>query len=187
MMKNLFAVFTSSEATFQGKEEGESVVMIVRRHLFSLSGPATLVFLAALVPILVKLAFSGEISARDWGAPYLFLASLWYAALWLASFYFLTLYALNTVIITDRRIIENEQVGFFDRKVSELHLYRVQDVSVRINGAVPTFLSFGAVLVQTASAEREFIFEAIPHPERVKDAIMRLIARKSGSVNNSVG
>jgi hypothetical protein len=178
MIKRLFAIFASSEATFQGKEAGEHVVMILRRHVFSMGGAAVLVFLAALVPILVRLAFADGIAERGWGALYLFLASLWYAGLWLLSFYFLTLYALNTVIITDRRIIENEQLGFFDRKVSELHLYRIQDVSTRIEGAIPTFFSFGAVSVQTASAEREFIFEEIPHPERVKDAVMRLIATK---------
>lgn len=177
-MKNLFAVFTSSEATFQGKEAGENVVMILRQHLFTLTYPLILIFLAALVPILMKFAFTTEIAARSWGTAFIFLASLWYAALWLLSFYFLTMYALNTVIITDRRIIENEQLGLFNRKVSELHLYRIQDVSVRIEGAIPTFLSFGDTVVQTAASEREFIFHQIPHPERVKDAIMRLVAPK---------
>lgn len=187
MIKRLFAIFTSSEATFQGKEANENVIMILRQHLFTMSGPVILIFLAALVPILAKLAFSAEISVNGWDSPFLFFASLWYAVLWLASFYFLTLFALNTVIITDRRIIENEQLGFFNRKVSELHLYRIQDVSAHVVGPLQTFLSFGDVMVQTASAEREFIFQQIPHPERVKDAIMRLIGDKSRSVNNPVG
>jgi hypothetical protein len=187
MIKRLFSVFTSSEATFQGKEAGESVVMILRQHLFTLTSPVILIFLAALVPILLRLAFAAKIGLHDWGTAFVCLASLWYAALWLLAFYFLTLYALNTVIITDRRIIENEQLGLFNRKVSELHLYRVQDVSARIEGAMQTFLNFGDVMVQTAASEREFIFHQVGHPERVKDTIMRLIAVRptpTPSVNN---
>ena len=177
-MKRFYSLFTDSECTFQGKEVGENVVMIIRQHLFTVTYSLTLILLAALVPIFIKLAFSTQISSHGFDTLFLFLASLWYAFLWLVGFYFLTLYALNTVVITDRRIIENEQLGLFNRKVSELHLYRIQDVSVRVDGVIPTFLSFGDVMVQTAASEREFIFHQIGHPERVKDAIMRLMAVK---------
>jgi uncharacterized membrane protein YdbT with pleckstrin-like domain len=174
--KRLFSLFTESELSFQGKEQGESVVMILRQHIFTIIRPLSLVFLAALVPILVRLAFAEEIAAAGGSGAFLFLASAWYALLWLLAFYLLTMYALNTVIITDRRIVENEQLGLFNRKVSELHLYRVQDVSVRVEGAIPTFLSYGDVMVQTASSEPEFVFRRVPHPERVKDAVMRSVA-----------
>lgn len=181
MIKRLFTIFAESELSFQGKEAGENVVMILRAHIFHVSTQVGLVFLAALVPILVKLAFSTEIAAAGWENALFFLISLWYALLWLIAFYFLTMYALNTIIITDKRIVENEQLGLFNRKVSELHLFRVQDVSAKVGGFVQTFLSFGDVIVQTAAADKEFIFEQIPHPERVKDTIMRLVVTTKDS------
>jgi hypothetical protein len=182
-MRNPLAIFTESELSFQGKEAGEQVVMILRQHLFTVVSPLSLIFLAALVPIFTKLAFGQTIADQGWGSLFFFLASVWYAVLWLLGFFFLTMYALNTVIITDRRIIENEQLGLFNRKVSELHLFRIQDVSARVGGFIETFLTFGDVVVQTAASEREFIFHKIPHPERVKDAIMRLMVAKRESTS----
>ena len=185
MIKKFIELFTASKQGFHGQETDERVILILRQHLFTIIYPIALVFLATLVPLLVKLAFGTEIHLRGLGELFLFATSLWYALLWLISFYFLTIYSLNTIIITNKRIIENEQVGFFDRKVSELHLYRIQDVSVHTEGAIQTILSFGNVIVQTAASEREFMFEKIPHPERVKDAIMQAVGTHRSHLNLS--
>jgi uncharacterized membrane protein YdbT with pleckstrin-like domain len=89
------------------------------------------------------------------------------------------------VIITDRRIIENEQHGFFNRKISELHAYRVQDVSVHTNGIVETMLHFGDIVVQTAASEKQFVFHKIPNPEEVKDSIMKIVSTHQSKVRLS--
>lgn len=85
------------------------------------------------------------------------------------------MYMLDVWIVTDRRIIDSTQHGFFNRTVSELHLTRVQDISVHTVGVIPTLLHFGDLQVQTAGTEEKFNFLQIPNPLAVKDAIMAVV------------
>jgi uncharacterized membrane protein YdbT with pleckstrin-like domain len=114
-----------------------------------------------------------------WFDLFLFISSLWYLGFWLLIFYMLAIYTLNTVIITDHRIIESDQRGLFDRKISELHNHRIQDVSTHTNGLIETLLCFGDVTVQTAASEKQFVFRQIPEPETAKDIIMQIAATKN--------
>lgn len=173
MIKKLLSIFKESGDSFQGQEAGEKVVLILRRHYFTIIYPLSFILVLALAPLAIQATFEAEIAEKNLGSFLSLASALWYLFLWTTAFYIITLYALNIVIVTDRRIIENEQHAFFHRKVSELHLYRVQDISVRTHGLVETLFAFGDLAVQSAASEREFIFHRIPHPERVKDAIMK--------------
>lgn len=173
MIEKLISLFQESAQSFEGQEAGETVLLIIRKHPITVLIPLFFVFLFLFVPPAVWLRFGNVLNEAGLRGFFCFLGSLWYLILWLLSFYLLTFYVLNTVIITDKRIIEREQHHFFKRKTSELHAYRVQDVSVHINGLIETIFSFGDIVVQTAASEREFIFHQIAHPEKVKDVIMR--------------
>ena len=175
MIRKFFALFQESEESFEGQEPGEKVVLILRQHPFTVLLPLSFLLFLAIMPVATWLALAPQIEAAKLMDLFFFISSLWYLLLWLISFFLLTFFCLNTVIITDRRIIENEQHHFFNRKVSELHTYRVQDVSVHVDGIIETILHFGELAVQTAGAEREFTFTKIPHPELVKDAIMKTV------------
>jgi uncharacterized membrane protein YdbT with pleckstrin-like domain len=130
------------------------------------------------VPIVALTIFSSYIIRLGLLSLILFISSLFYLILWLAVFRFLTMYTLNTFMITDRRIIDRDQCGFFNQKVSELHADRIQDVTAHTQGIFETALHFGNIVIQTAAFEREFIFHQIPEPEKVKDAIMQIITSK---------
>jgi len=83
-------------------------------------------------------------------------------------------YYLNVYIITDQRLVDISQEGFFNRKISELHLRQVQDVNAQVKGIVATFLHFGDVDVQTAGEREDFIFTTIPNPYTVAKQIINL-------------
>ena len=55
------------------------------------------------------------------------------------------LYFLNTVIVTNQRIIENKQEGFFEYRTNEMELTKIQDISIKISGSLATFLDFGDI------------------------------------------
>jgi hypothetical protein len=76
--------------------------------------------------------------------------------------------------VTDRRIVNIEQKGFFSRVVSELELENIQDITTDVRGIIPTFLNYGNLHVQTAAEQERFIFRNIPDPYDVKDIIMNL-------------
>lgn len=182
MIDKLLNIFTESTLSFEGQQDGEIVVMILRRHRFTILAPLSFLSLAALFPPVLSEAFSEQFKALGVTEIFWFAASLWYLFLWLSIFYFITMYLLNTVIVTDRRIIESEQHGFFNRKISELHAYRVQDVSVHTHGFIETLLKFGDIVVQTAASEKQFVFHKIPNPEIVKDKIMEVVTAHQSKV-----
>jgi hypothetical protein len=83
-------------------------------------------------------------------------------------------YYLDVYIITDERIVDIKQTGFFRREISELHLREVQDVSARVKGFFPTFFHYGDIFIQTAGERENFIFYSVPHPYRVSKKIADL-------------
>jgi uncharacterized membrane protein YdbT with pleckstrin-like domain len=173
-MNSFFSIFTKSTNSFDGEENGEKVVLLLRRHPFFIL--ARLVFFAFLIllPMIVGALFSSFLYSNNILSFFFFASSLWYLFVWSGIFYSLTMYTLDVWIITDRRIIDSTQHGFFNRTISELHLTRIQDISVQTEGVVQTFLKFGNLQVQTAGSEERFKFSQIPNPEKVKDEIMKL-------------
>lgn len=76
--------------------------------------------------------------------------------------------------ITDKRIISREQKGLFNRVVSELELYRVQDVSVEQKGFFATTLNYGDLYIQSAGEQERFVFKNVGEPIKISRIIQRL-------------
>jgi uncharacterized membrane protein YdbT with pleckstrin-like domain len=172
--KSFFSIFTESNDSFEGEENGEKVILLLRRHPFFILSRLTIFVILILIPIAIGISFSNFLSLHKILGLFFFASSVWYLFIWSAIFYSLTMYTLDTWIVTDRRIIDSTQNGFFNRTVSELHLTRIQDISVQTKGVIQTFLKFGDLQVQTAGTEDRFKFSQIPDPGKVKDEIMKL-------------
>ena len=106
-----------------------------------------------------------------------FLSGLYSLLVWYFLFKNLADFYLDAWIVTDHRILEIHQLGLFKRDVSELRLSKIQDITIKMEGLLPTFFNYGTVVVQTAGVIPEFKFEQIPNPERVKDEIIKLYDR----------
>lgn len=83
-------------------------------------------------------------------------------------------YYLDVYIVTNERIVSIEQNGFFKRKISELHLHQIQDVSAQVLGAFATLLHYGDIHIQTAGERENFVFRSIPNPYRISKIIIEL-------------
>lgn len=173
-MKPFFAIFSESHNSFEGEENGEKVVLLLRRHPFFVLTRMAFFLLLLLVPVIAGAALSSFIYVNNLLSAFLFVSSAWYLLVWSGIFYALTMYTLDVWIVTNHRIIDSTQNGFFSRTVSELHLSRIQDISVQTKGVIQTFANFGDLQVQTAGAEEKFKFSQIPNPIKVKDEIMKL-------------
>lgn len=149
--------------------------MLLRRHSFVILIRLAFLFIMFLFPVVLGFMFFSYLESNGLVPIYLFLLSVWSALLWQVAFYAITMHLLDVWIVTDRRIIDSIQRGFFARTISELHISRVQDISVNISGPIATFLHFGDLQVQTAGADEKFKFEQIHNPEKVKDEIMKVV------------
>ncbi len=78
----------------------------------------------------------------------------------------------NTVfVITDRRIVDIEQKGLFDRVVSEVPFSLVDDVTYRVKGIFPTIFRFGLLVVRTTGNAADLEFRRATSPARLHDLI----------------
>ncbi|MEI6042154.1 MAG: PH domain-containing protein [bacterium] len=160
---------------FEGKEDEEDVILVLHRHWYTLSGQIYIVAILATLPFIALVALSKPIVEYNLISVFSFLWIVYYLLLWFRLFYVICMYVLDNWIVTTKRIVDSLQNGFFHRSVAELQLSKIQDVSYKVNGIMPTFFNYGTVEIQTAGKEVKFLFQNVPNPQRIKDIIMELI------------
>lgn len=74
------------------------------------------------------------------------------------------IYRQNRLIVTDRNITQILQYGLFNRKVSQLNMVNVEDVTVHQSGIFPTMLGYGELVIETAGEQANFHFTYCPKP-----------------------
>lgn len=173
----MFNFLKNTSYTFEGKKEQETVVLFLHRHWYTLVGKTSILLIMSLFPILVLLVLGQVILANNLIPLFTFLWAAYIMALWFYLFYTLTMYTLDYWIITNERIVNNIQQGFFNRRISEVSIHMVQDVSVKLAGMIPTMLNYGLVEIQTAAEIAHFKLEQVPMPQVVKDKIMEIVEK----------
>jgi len=173
MIKKLLSLFSISHHTFEGKKSYENVVALLYRHWFVFVSKLLVYAFLLLLPFVVWIFIDPYLNNFGLDDVFLFLIGVYVFIWWLSLFYALTMYFLDTWIVTDHRVLDNKQHGFFNRSISELHLSRIQDISVKVSGFIATFLDFGNLEIQTAGTEPKFFFKDIPHPNKIRDEIMK--------------
>ena len=164
---------------FPSQREGEKVIMMLRRHWVIIWRYLSMLILFNIIPVLV---FAFLFLFLGWtvvpGTPlYLMLVfgiSLYYLMIWLHYFHEFVDFHLDIWIVTDQRIINIEQIGLFNRVISELNILKVQDVTSELKGKVQTMLNYGNVYIQTAGTTQRFQFEQVKDPEEIARIIIRV-------------
>lgn len=101
-------------------------------------------------------------------------AALYYLSIGLFFYTFFVTFYLDLLIITNDRLLHIEQHSLFSRTISELDLYKIQDVTSEVYGFIPSLFSYGTLQIQTAGAQEKFILDHIPHPESLRQTILDL-------------
>ncbi|MEK7184719.1 MAG: PH domain-containing protein [Patescibacteria group bacterium] len=174
----IFSIFNETNNTFEGKEYDENVLLLVRRHPFYILLKLAFVAFLFICPLIFISIYSAVLSGYDMLIFSVFVYMMWCLVLWQIIFYSITMYVLDVWIVTDKRVIDSTQHGFFNRTVAELHVARIQDISVNITGFFQTLFKFGDLEIQTAGTENKFDFLQIPYPNEVKNQIMSHISDK---------
>lgn len=148
--------------------QNENLVKIVRKHVMFLlpvffTWPLIIIVLV-LVRHLAHFDFFGY-----WPLVFAFAVLL----VLLIVMYRFFIWRMDAMIITDQRVVENEQRGFFSKTVTEL-LYRdILEISYTKEGMTSSLYNFGDIKIRTA-AENEIVFEKIPGPAEVVEIINRI-------------
>lgn len=155
----------------------EKILVVARHHWFiflrDLIGVLLLFFIPFFaVPLLQPFldAGGGPVTIPDgWGV---FFASFWALMLWQVFFARWTDVYFDIWIVTNWRIIDIDQKGFFKRNIATLlNLDHIEDVTTDIGSVFGTLLEYGDIQVQTAAAKDEFAFKEAGNPRHVEKII----------------
>lgn len=167
-------------------EPGEHVVQQARKHWF--------LFAVGLLPFailfIIPFALPGLLRFAAPLAPYASLLDIsnplmraalgvWLLMVWTGAWSAFTRYFLNVWVLTNQRIVDVKQCGYFNREVSSVLLNRVQDVTTDVEGVLPSLLGIGDINVQSAGAVDEFHMNGIPRPEQMRDLILKYVSTEA--------
>ena len=124
---------------------------------------------------MISTYYSGLLEADAGRAVVYLILSVLLLSGWLQFFNQFIDYYLDVSVITNTRIVDVEQTGLFGRTISELDLYKVQDVTSEVKGFWRSLFQYGFVYVQTAGETQRFVFENIPNAHAVRKQILELV------------
>ncbi len=156
----------------------ERILYQIRRHTITVVPPLIGFFILLLVPFalgwFIHAAYPMLLQNEIAYALLLLAASVYLLLIVVFAYtYFVTFY-LNLLILTNDRLLYIEQQGLFSRIISELDLYRIQDITSEMEGVFASVFHYGTLLLQTAGKMEEFNIKNVPQPENLRKIILDL-------------
>ncbi len=156
----------------------EKVVHKIRRHPLTFIPIALLFIILLLVPVVLYWVIASifpNLLTGPLSYPLLvLLSSVYFLSMYLLFFVRFIDYYLDLWIITNDRIVDIEQHNLFSRSVTELDLFRIQDVTAEMHGFFATIFNYGDVLVKTASSNTHIVFYNVAAPNRIREQLIQL-------------
>lgn len=154
-------------------DSDEQLVCEIRKHPFGLfliylSGgfvTISLFILLVALPFLVNDSQFGADFSFDRLRPMIVLAGFIFCVITiLITLVGAYLYRANVVLVTSEKIAQVLYRTIFDRKISQLSIGDVQDVTVTQNGILARYFNFGTLVIETAGEQQNYTFTYAPAP-----------------------
>lgn len=162
-------------------DESEQMLMDVRKHpfglfLLELTG-FFITFVVTIVPIFLALNVTtlgvSSQSSNDGVSSLLTVVGLLFGLLALAGTFITSiLYKNNVIYITNEKIAQLRYLSLFNRKISQLSIGDVQDVSVQQRGIFAHWFNYGTLVIETAGEQQNYLFSYVPRPYEVSQVIV---------------
>ena len=152
---------------FENQRPDEEIIFVRRRHPWVLLRAALIMLLLAVIVL---------ISFLIWGASLPSVIILIAVGLF-ALFYTLGRWFVfnnDIYILSNQRIINIDQSGFFTRRVSEAELENIQNVTYEIKGPIRSFLNFGEIIISTAGNAPGLTLKNVENPHFIQEKIVAL-------------
>ena len=164
-----------TEKAFEGQRDDEKLLFVFRRHIIAMRKGFYLLLIPFVVTAIPPLIWQSNIE--------LFLLPLGGLLLGLILFsYHLTMWYFTVYIVTDQRIRQITQKGFFGKDVVELRLSKIQNISYTIPGFTGEIFGFGTIVIQTYVGD--LVIHKVEHPEKIynqlQDAVQNAITTEGG-------
>lgn len=153
-----------NKVRFANKDPEEEIILLLRKHPFTNIKWIFIAFLMILAPAFLsvmpffeKIPLSYQIVTMI----------IWYMITTAFIFEEFLSWFFNVNIVTDERIVEVDFHNLIYRELTDANIDKIEDVTVKIGGALRTYFNFGDIEIQTASEVPHIHFESIPNPDIV--------------------
>ncbi|MCX6812329.1 MAG: PH domain-containing protein [Candidatus Berkelbacteria bacterium] len=161
---------SDSSFTFRGQRPNERVENVIRRHPIVFCWPLLKATFALAIIAVVFVYFS-------LGTFFYLVALVGGLYIFAEVFKIIFIYSNSFCLITNQRLINIDQKGFFNRDISETDFFKIQDVTNKTSGFFGTTLNYGIITVQTAGTQNQLVIKTIPDPYQIQQEITRNIRR----------
>lgn len=147
-----------SKLDFDGQRPGEKLLFVFRRHIIAMRKGFYLLLIPFAISSIPPLIWQSNLE--------LFLLPIFGFALGLLLFsYHFILWYFTIYIVTDQRIRQVTQRGFFGKDVIDLRLSKVQNISYNIPGFSGEIFKFGTIVIQTFVGD--LVIHNVEHPDEI--------------------
>lgn len=87
----------------------------------------------------------------------------------------------SVFIVTDKRLIQITQRGFFHRSVIDMGLNQIQMVNYQVAGLQETLLGFGTIMMQTFVGD--LVIHEIAHPAKIQKKLLEILREQGVSAS----
>ncbi|MGZ6004626.1 MAG: hypothetical protein ACXWLH_00585 [Candidatus Saccharimonadales bacterium] len=84
----------------------------------------------------------------------------------------LVLYIRNVIFVTNEKIAEVAYISLFNRKVTQLGLGQVEDVTIQQQGIFSHIFDYGIITIETAGEKENCTFTLVPTPNKYSQVII---------------
>ncbi|MEI7539710.1 MAG: PH domain-containing protein [Candidatus Saccharibacteria bacterium] len=149
---------TESQFTFEGQRDGEKLLFVFRRHMIAMRKGFYLLLIPVVITSLPPLIWSYNLE--------LFLLPIAGFIIGLMLFFYhFILWYFTIYIVTDQRIRQVTQRGFFGKDVIDLRLSKIQNISYNIPGFSGEVFKFGTIVIQTFVGD--LVIHNVEHPDEI--------------------
>ncbi|MGB3008801.1 MAG: PH domain-containing protein [Candidatus Saccharimonadales bacterium] len=172
---------------FEGQHDDEEVLFVFRRHIIAMRKGFYLLlipFLIMSLPALIIPMLPYDKLPEWWQDPLnlmllsligLGIGAILFAYQWMGWYY-------SVFIVTNMRLRQLTQNTIFGKKVIDLGLTKIQNISYTIDGFTADVLGYGTIVVQTYVGD--LVLDRIHHPEEVHNKLQEAVrtAHKGGDL-----
>ncbi len=166
----------SQSIMYPGQPTDEITQRVVYKHIISIMPFMFVVLVMGIVGIIAAYYLQANPEVTTY-IPEIFisLGSLLYMIVLIFLFVgVLWIWRRNKVVITNEHIVDVDQLGLFNRRVSTLRLGEIQDLSADVHGPTQTIFQYGTLHIQTAGERENFAFDYVPHPYELEHYILEI-------------
>lgn len=160
---------------FDGQHEDEEVLFVFRRHPVAMRKGFYMLLIPFLIASLPTLIWPGELK-------WLYIAGGGFLLGLVLFFYHWMGWYFTVFIVTNQRLRQVTQQGFFSKSVIDLGLSKIQNISYNVSGASAALLGFGTIVVQTYVGD--LVLDRIHHPADVYNKLHDVV-KKLGNTQES--